>query len=615
MSRVTINSNLAALRVGRSLASSTNSLQKSFERLSSGLRINRASDDAAGLSVAAGLDVDARVYAQGVRNFNDGISMLNIADGALSELSGIVIRIRELATQSANGSLSHTQRKALDQEAQELSEEFARIAQTAEFNDLSLLGGDVGSLRLQAGYGESGGITSSFGGAIGDRTFTSSSFTEDDDISSAIAIDVNRDGHTDLLYSDPPNDRMYTRLSNGDGTFRDGPVSFVGTAVTAMDTGDYNDDGIVDVVGTVGGPNGTRIYLGDGNGGFAEWSTVGKSPGSATSIHSGDIDGDGDLDLLIRASSTVYTRFNNGDGTFTSGNSTNFGSGYMQAADFNNDGLVDIGIVSLTDFTIHTSNGDGTYSLYNKSDLGNNSYTYEVGDLNADGILDIVVQTDGNGGTNKAFLGSSDGSYSLSQDLGTGSRNLDIEIGDFDGDGFLDVFSVNENNEQSEWAFGNGDGTFESVPSYDVGANPDLALSGDFNGDGVLDLLAVDTGADQTFLHLHNTVSGTAAIRPFSLTTRAGALDAMPILDAKLADIAGQRGSIGALISRVETGINNLGVTGTNLSAARSRITDVDVSSEAANLARVQILQQAGAAILSQANQSPALALSLLSGI
>lgn len=80
MSRITINSNLASLQVGRRLERNTNVLRRSFERLSSGLRINRASDDAAGLAVSAGLEVDARVFSQGIRNLNDGIGMLNIAD-------------------------------------------------------------------------------------------------------------------------------------------------------------------------------------------------------------------------------------------------------------------------------------------------------------------------------------------------------------------------------------------------------------------------------------------------------------------------------------------------------------------------------------------------------
>ena len=130
MSTITLNSNIASLDAQRRLGQSTASLSKSFERLSSGLRVNKASDDAAGLSVAASLDVDARVFNQGVRNLNDGISYLNIAEGATSSLKDILIRMRELATQSSNGTLKDTQRLALDGENQALIGEYNRILQT-----------------------------------------------------------------------------------------------------------------------------------------------------------------------------------------------------------------------------------------------------------------------------------------------------------------------------------------------------------------------------------------------------------------------------------------------------------------------------------------------------
>ena len=125
-SSITINSNLA-LNAQRRLGQSTQSVQQSFTRLSSGLRINKASDDAAGLAISESLNVDARVYTQGIRNLNDGISLTNIAEGAMQELTNITIRQRELATQSANGTLSLQQRQALNQEANALVDEFNRI--------------------------------------------------------------------------------------------------------------------------------------------------------------------------------------------------------------------------------------------------------------------------------------------------------------------------------------------------------------------------------------------------------------------------------------------------------------------------------------------------------
>ncbi|MCB0344273.1 MAG: hypothetical protein KDD66_04115 [Bdellovibrionales bacterium] len=155
---VRIGSNISALTVQRSLSKTSKELHSVSERLSSGLRINRGSDDAAGLSVAGGLKTDRRVFTQGVRNLNDGLSMLAVAEGAIGQLSNIVIRQTELAEQAANGIFSPSQRGALDLEAQRLFDEYQRILDTTEFNGLNLLDGSAPSIDLQAGYGENGTI-------------------------------------------------------------------------------------------------------------------------------------------------------------------------------------------------------------------------------------------------------------------------------------------------------------------------------------------------------------------------------------------------------------------------------------------------------------------------
>ncbi len=102
---ITLGSNIASLQAQRQLFKTEQNLSTVFERLSSGQRINRASDDAAGLAISESLNTDRRVFNQGIRNLNDGLSVLNIADSTVAELSGIVIRIQELAEQAANGSL------------------------------------------------------------------------------------------------------------------------------------------------------------------------------------------------------------------------------------------------------------------------------------------------------------------------------------------------------------------------------------------------------------------------------------------------------------------------------------------------------------------------------
>lgn len=156
---LTINSNVSSLNAQGRLAKSSAELGRSVERLSSGLRINRASDDASGLAVASLLAVDKRVYGQAVRNLNDAVSFLSVAESALGQLSNIVIRQRELAAQASNGALTGQQRVALNTEAQALAQEYQRIVDSTSFNNRKLLDGTTTSVSFQAGYGSNGTVS------------------------------------------------------------------------------------------------------------------------------------------------------------------------------------------------------------------------------------------------------------------------------------------------------------------------------------------------------------------------------------------------------------------------------------------------------------------------
>lgn len=148
---ITINSNTSSLNAERYLGQSTAKLRQVYESLSSGLRITRASVDAAGLAIADTLRADQRIATVAIRNANDGISLVSIADGALSEIGNILTRMGELSEQSANGTLSTTQRSALDLEFHQLGSEIERIATTTEFNQLKLLSG-AQVVALQVGF-------------------------------------------------------------------------------------------------------------------------------------------------------------------------------------------------------------------------------------------------------------------------------------------------------------------------------------------------------------------------------------------------------------------------------------------------------------------------------
>ncbi len=148
---ITIGSNIASLQAQRRLSNASASLGNTYEKLSSGQRINKASDDAAGLAIADALRASQRVTSVAIRNANDGISTIGIADSALSEIGNVLSRLAELATQSANGVFSTSQRSALQNEFTALGSEIERIAVTTEFNGVRLLSGNS-ELTLQVGF-------------------------------------------------------------------------------------------------------------------------------------------------------------------------------------------------------------------------------------------------------------------------------------------------------------------------------------------------------------------------------------------------------------------------------------------------------------------------------
>ncbi len=159
---ITIGTNINSLIAQRNLRVAANDLSKNYERLSSGLRINSPSDDAAGLALAADLEADSRIANVALRNANDGISLTSIADSALGEVSNVLNRMLELATQSANGIITTSQRSALSTEFLSLGSEIDRIAKTTTFNSFSLLSNGR-SFAIQVGFNSSSNSQISIG--------------------------------------------------------------------------------------------------------------------------------------------------------------------------------------------------------------------------------------------------------------------------------------------------------------------------------------------------------------------------------------------------------------------------------------------------------------------
>jgi len=163
---LTINTNIASLNAQRRLGNTTGELRQSYEKLSSGLRIVRARDDAAGLAIADTLKSDQRIAGVAIRNANDGVSLISISDGALNEIGNVLQRMGELSEQSANGTLSSTQRSALQNEFASLGSEVTRIARTTTFNGIQLLSGGS-SVALQVGFNSGSDSQISFSGVSG----------------------------------------------------------------------------------------------------------------------------------------------------------------------------------------------------------------------------------------------------------------------------------------------------------------------------------------------------------------------------------------------------------------------------------------------------------------
>jgi flagellin len=146
-----VNTNVSSINAHRNLSNTTANLQRSLERLSSGLRITRAADDAAGLAISENFRADIRSLQQAQRNGLDGVSLLQVAEGALNESSGILIRMRELAVQSANGTLGTNERNALNTEFTALRSELSRIANVTSFNGVFVLRNTTTTVTFQVG--------------------------------------------------------------------------------------------------------------------------------------------------------------------------------------------------------------------------------------------------------------------------------------------------------------------------------------------------------------------------------------------------------------------------------------------------------------------------------
>jgi flagellin-like hook-associated protein FlgL len=630
---IRIGSNIAALQAQRSLGKADESLQSIYTRLSSGMRINRASDDAAGLSIASSLNTDSRIFTQAIRNVNDGISLLNIAEGALSSVTGITERLRELTFQSANGTYSNKQRAVLGIESDRLVEEFNRIIASTSFNGVSFFNGTSRDLSLQVGRGTGAVLNAGVGNSLG-RTTGNGQGSSESNISSSFhtlnvfAVDVNNDGKLDLIRgAGSQANGIVVQIGNGDGTFGV-EVSYYSQFSARLQVADLNNDGHIDIVGAGDGSGRMNIVYGRGDGTFGSAASYSSGYSSSRSdFRLADVNGDGLEDIVNFGSSGggYSVMLGNSNGSFQTGVtyalSSIDGSSSFELGDLNNDGRMDL-VYATTDNSLGTpgtvvilyGNGNGSFGGASTQVIsglnGGRATNIALGDLDRDGNLDIIT-TNNSASSTRVLKGNGNGTFESFKSYNTTASYNSITLADLNNDGILDFVSAVFSG-QIQTMIGNGDGTFGAMKSFtaSVGSVYGGAFVADLDNDGSMELLF---GRNATSTLIVNQVeSYSANLEYLNLSTQASSLASLSYLDSATTRIQRELGSIGALMSR-------LGVAGSHLSsireqykAAESRIMDVDVAEESSALISKRIVQQAAAAILAQASQQPALALRLL---
>ncbi len=618
---VRIGSNLDALRSQRSLGQASDRIGQVYQRLSTGQRINRASDDAAGLSIADALTAKSRVFTRGAQNVSDGISALTIADSAVEALIQLTTRIQELAEQGASGSYSPKQRLALDNEAQTLRNEFFRIVQSTSFNGQRLLDGTVQGLQIQAGYGTEGAIASSVGGKLGAGSFEDvQSHAVGGRAADLATGDLNGDGFQDIVTANSSSNRVSVLLGNGDGTFRNPSNYVVGSSPSSVALSDFNRDGIQDIVTANSGSSSVSVLLGKGDGTFLSQTTlsVGATPSSVTTA---DFNGDGIPDIVTAngagAGSTLTMRLGIGDGTFAAPSTlSGMDRPYaVTAGDLNGDGIQDLAVAGSDMFSglvrILVGDGRGNFQVGGIFEIGDDPRDIVISDLDGDGTQDLVTASFTEG-TATVLFGLGNGNYDRAHySMGNSQRGL--SIADLNGDGYQDLMTAASGSGGVIVRLGEPERSFGGTMRLEVESGSVYSVGvADLNGDGVQEVVAANFGTSSVEVFTAQTRDGIHPLLPISLKTQADSKEALSIVSKKLELLSAQRGVIGAAQSRLLSGSRTLLSQRDEFVSANSRIRDTDFAGEAAELTRTQIVQNTATAVLAQANLQPAIALQLL---
>ncbi len=484
---LTINTNVASLNAQRNLNRSQGALSQSLERLSTGLRINSAKDDAAGLAISERFTTQIRGLNQAVRNANDGISLSQTAESALAELTNNLQRIRELAVQAANATNSSSDRAALDAEVQQRIAEIDRIALQTAFNGQKVLDGSFGNATFQIGanVGETISVTLNTGvgaGQIG----------------------------------------QIAELEGGLVT---------GTALSA--------GGLTIKVGTS-----PTVSVGASTTGAAAGQSDASAYSKAAAINAANVAG-----LTASAQNSVS------EGT------------------------------AFVDVTLGTGGGQN-YAL----DINGTVVFAETAESAVITANDVAAAVNLNTGVTgvSASVNAATGVLTLSTTDGR-----DITVTETIADGATTATA--------------GTGVDDATVATAAAIRGTITLSAN-------DTIQLGGGqeVDIGFAAAQSITKGAETLLSVNVLTVAESENALKRIDSALTAVSSLRSNFGAIQNRFESTIANLQAVSENLAASRGRIQDADFAAETAALTKAQILQQAGVAVLSQANAQPQLALSLL---
>jgi flagellin len=490
----TINTNIASLTAQRNLASSQKEAATAMQRLSSGLRINSAKDDAAGLSVASKLSAQISGINQAIRNGNDGISVVQIAEGALQETSDLLLRMRDLAVQSANATLTSSERTSLNNEVTQLRDEMDRIATTTSFGDAKLLNGSFQSKSFQVGANVGETLDVNIGSAK--TTALGQNFNVTGlmgNLNTAVAATTNSVAAQNLVFQ-------------------------VGTETTTV--GVLEDASAKTISASIS----------------SEVSGLQASASTSVTVVFDDATQSTDTDMTVTINGQTF------DVDMTSKNSVALKGAALKSAIESNAVLA--GSLTVVD--------DGAGSLtITDADGDNITFAQDAGNEAADNDLTFT--------TNGSAIALDEGVTAVA----TGAITLTSTTSDA-----VKLYSSN--------------GT--SVASSAASGSPTSAT----------------------------VAASTNRVSTMSIATVSGANSAIGIIDTALNSINSERATLGATQNRLDSVVSNLMNISENASAAKSRIMDADFAQETAQLARTQILQQAGISVLAQANAQPQNVLALL---